>query len=269
MVRLIRKELILMRLILVLLVLAAIGLSGCNPDNSNGNSNSNANANRTDFKPPAPIKPTDSVDPNFKACNPYFPLVPGSVAKYVINYSSGIVGDLTIVVDAADEDGQKVFTQRSQLIDRSGGMQITQSIVRKFVCDGSVVRILSEKTESNVAGQLSALDFDYRENSVMMTDPESLLRKGTTWTHAFRTVHHNAGQPPSRGDLPTVITFETAGPEDVTTAAGSFKTIKVTRKIGENGTVDHYAAGIGLVKRQDSGGTSWDLKEYSGLKALD
>ena len=258
-----------MRLILVFVVLVVVGLTGCNPDTRNGNGNGNGNANRVEFKPPPPIKPAQAPDPNFKACNPYFPLVPGSVAKYVINYSSGIVGDLTIIVDAADEDGQKVFTQRSQLIDRSGGMQITQSIVRKFVCDGSVVRILSEKTESNIAGQQSAVDFDFRENSVMMTDPQSLLRKGTTWTHAFRTVFHNPGQPPSRSDVPTVVAFQVADPEDVTTGAGTFKTIRVTRKIGENGTIDYYAAGVGLVKRQASEGTSWELKEYSGLKALD
>ena len=257
-----------MRMILVIVVLAAIGLSGCNGDISNGNANGNANANRADLKLPAPIKPTEGVDPNFKPCNPYFPLLPGSVAKYVINYSSGIVGDLTIVVDAADEDGQKVFTQRSQLIDRSGGMQIIQSIVRKFVCDGSTVRILSEKTESNISGQQSAVDFDYRENSVMMTDPQSLLRKGTTWTHAFRTVFHNPGQPPSRSDVPTVIMFEVVGPGEVTTAAGTFKAITVTRKIGENGTTDYYAAGLGLVKRLSNEGTTWELKEFSGLKAL-
>jgi hypothetical protein len=263
------RNFILMRLSLVIIVLAAVGLSGCNPDNNNGNANGNANANRTDFKPPAPIRPTDVVDPNFKACNPYFPLVPGSVAKYVINYSSGITGDLTVIVDAADEDGQKVFTQRSQLIDRSGGTQITQSIVRKFVCDGGTVRILSEKTESNIAGQQSAVDFDYRENSVMMTDPQSLSRKGTTWTHSFRTVFHNAGQPPSRSDLPTVIEFEVAGPEEITTAIGKVKAIKITRKVGQTGTADYYAAGLGLVRRLSTEGTSWELKEYSGLKALD
>lgn len=258
-----------MRLILVLLVLAVLGLGGCDPKNSNGNANVNGNANRGDFKPPAPIKPAEAVDPTFKACNPYFPLVPGSVAKYVINYSSGIVGDLTIIVDAADQDGHKVFTQRSQLIDRSGGMEITQSIIRTFGCDGSIVHILSEKTESNIAGQKSSVDFDYRENSVMMVDPSSLLRKGTTWTHAFRSTFHNPGQPPARSDTPTVISFEVVGPEDVTTSAGNFKTIKVTRKIGEGGTMDNYAAGIGLVKRQSNEGTSWELKEYSGLKALD
>ena len=258
-----------MRWILLIVVLAAIGLNGCNPGTSNTNENANANANRADFKPPPPLKPSQAVDPAFKTCNPYFPLVPGSIAKYVINYSSGITGDLTVVVEAADEDGQKVFTQRSQLVDRSGGMQITQSIIRKFVCDGSAVRILSEKTESNIAGQLSDVDFDYREGAVVMSDPDSLSRKGTTWTHTFRTVYHNPGRPPSRSDLPTSVTSEVAGPEEVTIGVGTFKAIKITRKIGQNGTTDYYAAGLGLVKRDSIEGTKWEMKEFSGLKPLD
>lgn len=261
-----------MRISLVIILLGAIALSGCNGGktniNSNTSSNVNANANSAPtFKPPQPIKPVEAADPNFKACNPYFPLVPGSIAKFVINYSSGVVGDLTVVVDAADEAGRKVFTQRSQLVDRSGGMQIVQSIVRKFVCDGERVQILSETTESNIAGQQSRLDFEYRENSVMMVDPQSISRKGTTWTHAFRTITHSPGMPPSRGDDLTFIIFEVTGPEDVTTAAGTFNAVKITRKIGENSTVDHYVPGLGLVKRHAKEGSSWELKEYSGLKA--
>src|SRR6266850_6669323 len=123
-----------MRISSVIILLSAIALSGCDGSNNNVNSNanSNANANRVlDFKPPQPIKPLEAADPNFKPCNPYFPLVPGSIAKYMINYSSGITGDLTVIVDASDEGGRKVFTQRSQLIDRSGGMQISQSVIRK------------------------------------------------------------------------------------------------------------------------------------------
>src|SRR5713101_1210489 len=133
-----------MRLILGIILLAAIVFSGCNgtPPNVNSNANGNANTNSATFiKPPPAIKPVDVADPKFKPCNPYFPLVPGSIAKYVINYSSGTVADLTVVVDGADEDRRKVFTQRSQLIDRSGGMQIIQSIVRRFVCDGDRVQI--------------------------------------------------------------------------------------------------------------------------------
>ncbi len=261
-----------MRISSVVILLSAIALSGCNGSgtNVNSNANSNANANRVqDFKPPAPIKPLEAPDASFKACNPYFPLVPGSIAKYVINYSSGLVGDLTVVVDAADEGGRKVFTQRSQLVDRSGGMQINQLIVRRFVCEGGTVLILSEKTESNIAGQKSAIDFEYRESSVMMTDPQSISRKGTTWTHAFHQVINNPGQPPARSDDLTIIAFEVTGPATVTTAAGTFKAVQIVRKVGENSTVDHYVPGLGLVKRQAKEGTSWDLKEYSGLKAQD
>lgn len=261
-----------MRLILVIIPLAAITLSGCNGTgrnvNSNGNGNANANAAQN-FKPPTAIKPVDAADPNFKPCNPYFPLVPGSIAKYVINFSSGLVGDLTVVVDAADEDGRKVFTQRSQLVDRSGGMQQNQSIVRRFVCDGDRVQILSEKTDSNVSGQLSSSEFEFRENSLMMTDPKSMLTKGATWTHAFRSVFHLPGQLPARSDQPTIVTFEVGSPEDVTTAIGTFKAVPVARRIGENLTVDHYVPGLGLVKRQSKEGSSTELKEYSGLKPQD
>lgn len=258
-----------MRLILVIILLAAITLSGCNGTGSNVNSNGNGNANANaalNFKPPTAIKPVDAADPNFKPCNPYFPLVPGSIAKYVINYSSGLVGDLTVVVDAADEDGRKVFTQRSQLVDRSGGMQQNQSIVRRFVCDGDRVQILSEKTETNVTGQLSSSEFEFRENSLMMTDPKSMLTKGSTWTHAFRSVFHLPGQAPARSDQPTIVALEVTGQEDATTDVGTFKAVTVVRKIGENVTLDYYVPGLGLVKRHSKEGTSTELKEYSGLK---
>src|SRR4030095_2457287 len=119
-----------MRICSIIILLSAIALSGCNGADNNANLNANSNANRVvDLKPPQPIKPLEAPDPKFKPCNPYFPLVPGSVAKYVINYSSGITGDLTIIVDSTDEGGRKLFTQRSQLVDRSGGMQINQTIV--------------------------------------------------------------------------------------------------------------------------------------------
>ena len=251
-------------------MLATLVLGGCKDTETNVNSNGNGNANRVqDFKPPPPLKPTQAVDPGFKACNPYFPLVPGSVAKYVLNYSSGMTADVTVVVEAGDEDGRKVLTQRSQLIDRSGGLQIVQSIVRKFLCDGEKVIILSEKTDSTLSGQQSGTEFEYRENSVMMPEPAMLLTKGSTWSHAMRTIIHLPGKRPTRSDVPTVIKFEVAGPADVTTAAGNFKAVKVIRTVGENGTTDFYVAGIGLVRRFSKEGSSWDLKEYSGLTAQD
>ena len=259
-----------MRLIMTTMLLAAIAASGCNgtKTNVNNNASSNANANKSIVvSAPTPIRPEAPPNPAFKPCNPYFPLVPGSVAKYVINYSSGIVGDLVVVVDAAEENGRKVFVQRSQLVDRSGGMQIVQTIVRKFACDGDRVYILSEETDSNIAGQVSKTEFEYRENSLMMTDPKSMGIKGSTWSHAFRTIYHNPGQPPSRSDTPTIIGFEVQGPLDVTTAVGTFKTVGVLRKVAENLVADYFAPGIGLVKRQSKEGTSWEIKEYSGLKS--
>lgn len=261
-----------MRLMIIIVLLAVVVLSGCKESPSTVNSNGNGNANTSaaqSFKPPAPIKPVDTADPNFKPCNPYFPLVPGSIAKYVINYSSGITGDLTVVIDETDEDGRKVFTQRSQLVDRSGGMQIAQTITRKFVCDGERVIILSEKTDSNVAGQQSASDFEYRESSLMMTDPKSMLIKGSTWSHAFRPVYQTAGGQPARSDEPTIIHFEVGSPQEVTIGVGTFKAVPITRKIGDNSTVDFYVAGLGLVRRQSKEGASWELKEYSGLQPAD
>jgi hypothetical protein len=254
-----------MRFCLILLLSAVITLSGCGGTSKNVNSNFNSNANNTQsFKPPEPIKPVESADPNFKPCNPYFPLVPGSVAKYVINYSSGLVADLTVVTDAAEENGRKVFTERSQIVDRSGGMQIVQSTTRKFVCVGDRIQILSEKNESNVSGQQSSSEFEYRENSLMMTDPKSMLTKGSTWSHALRPVFHKPGQAPSRSDT-KIISFEVLGPQDITTPVGTFKTIRVLRKVDDNTAVDYFAPGLGLVRREAKEGNRWEIKEYSGL----
>jgi len=260
-----------MRIISIVLLLVTLTISGCDGTNKNSNSNNNANGNGNSnrgsmLSPPPPLKPEGTPDPKFKTCNAYFPLVPGSTAKYVINYSSGIVADLTIVVDAADEGGRRVYTQKSQLIDRSGGMQIIQTTVRKFVCDAERVQILSEKTDSSITGQSSSSEFEYRDNSLAMVDPKALLTKGTTWSHGFRTIFHSPGQPPSRSDQPTIINFEVLGPTDVTTALGTFKTISILRKVGENATTDFYAPGLGLIKRQAKEGTTWELISYSGLK---
>jgi hypothetical protein len=131
------------------------------------------------------------------------------------------------------------------------------------------VIILSEKTESNIAGQESSADFEYRENSLMMTDPKSLLIKGSAWTHAFRPTYHSPGNPPARSDEPTIIAYEVGSPQHVTTAIGTFNAIPIARRVADNITVDQYVAGLGLVKRQSKEGSSWELKEYSGLTPQD
>lgn len=254
----------------LIIIVAALALGGCNGANDAANTNSNANSNTAvTFKPPQPIKPLEAVNPSFKACNSYFPLVPGSVAKYVVTYPTGLVADATVIVDSAEESGRKIFNQRTQLVDRSGGSQISQSTTRKFACDGERVLILGDKTETSVTGQPSTVDFQYRENSPAMTDPQSMTRKGSTWSHTFGQVMSSPGAEGVRSDTPTTVVFEVIGPEEVTTAVGTFKAVKVNRKIGEGYTYDYYVPGIGLVKRQSKEGVTWELKEYSGLKAVD
>ena len=264
-----------MRVILASIALAAMALSSCSGVDNNANANragnGNGNSNKAGIpKVPDPLKPTEAVDPRFKPCNPYYPLVPGSIAKYVINYPSGAVADRTVVVDSANEAGRKVFVERAQIVDRSGGMQIIQSSEGKYVCDDRAVRVLSETFDTLVAGEHhSNTDFNYRENSLMMADPETISRKGATWQHAFRQVSHTPGQAPIVSDDVTVVVFEVSGPEEVTTAAGTFKAVKITRKIRDGYTIDYYAPGLGLVRRTSKEGASWELKEYSGLKPIE
>jgi hypothetical protein len=260
---------ILIRLSPVIILLAALALGGCNNTNTNGNRNGNANANRSDFKTPTQLKPTTAVDPNFKPCNPYLPLVPGSTAKYVISYSSGLVADATVVVDSSEENGRPVFTERTQIIDRSGGLQVTQSTERKYVCDGERVQLLSEKTESDIAAQKSTSEFKFRSNSVAMVDPASLGRKGTTWQYAFTKVFTRPGDPPAVVDEPTFVSFEVQDEEEVTIPVGKFRAVKLVRKVGENQGNEYFVRGLGLVKRLLNEGTSWELKEFSGLRAMD
>ncbi len=255
--------------IVLLTGLALSGCSGNNNTNRNGNGNSNASANRSDFKTPAPIKPAAAVDPNFKSCNPYLPLLPGSTAKYVIVYSSGLVADATVVVDSLEENGRKVFTETTQIVDRSGGLQIAQTTVKKYVCDRERVQLISEKTESDIAGQKSTSEFKYRDSSVAMVDPASLARKGTSWQYSYTKVFTRPGDPPAIVDEPSFVSFEAQGDEEVTIPTGKLKATKVLRKVGENQVTEHFVRGLGLVKRQAKEGTSWELKEFSGLKAMD
>src|SRR5436305_13759884 len=132
-----------MRTPLFFTVLEAIALSACNPSASSNKNVSNGNNNTAPrvVEPNKPLVPAAAADPNFKACNPYFPLVPGSRRKYVITYSSGITAEATVVVDAWEENGQKGFKELVQIVDSTGGYQIKQLIERHYVCDCDKVQI--------------------------------------------------------------------------------------------------------------------------------
>lgn len=258
-----------MRIILSIILLSALALSGCAP-NTNGNANLNGNANRiSTYKPPTPLSPKEAVDPNFVPCNPYYPLVPGSVAKYVLNFSSGLVGDATVVVDAEQQNGRTVFIEHTQIVDRSGGFQHVQNTVKQYVCDGGRVQIISEKNETRVEDRLTTNENQYRENSVAMVDPAALAQKQTTWNVAFTQTFQSPGEPLATLPEPTIVNFTVTGPDEVTIPTGTVKVVTVQRKVKENIGTDFYARGLGLVKRVTKEGMRWELKEYSGLKPMD
>jgi hypothetical protein len=258
-----------MRIILSVSLLAALALSACTPTiNNNANQNANANTAAT-YKPPAPLSPKAAVDPNFTSCNPYFPLVPGSVAKYVLNFSSGLVGDATVVVDTEQQDGRPVFVERTQIVDRSGGLQHVQSTVRHYICDGERVQIIFEKNETRVEERPTINENKFRENSVAMIDPGSLAQKGSTWNLVFTQTFQSPGEAMATFPDPTIVNFSVLGPEEVTIPTGKVKAVAVQRKVKENIGTDFYARGLGLVRRVTREGMSWELREYSGLKPMD
>ena len=167
-------------------MVGAAALTGCK-GNSNTNANANIsatpNANRNlDFAPPAPVKPTSTFDPNFKACNPYFPLVPGSQAKYTIVFSSGLVAEANVVVDGGEENGRQVFTQTTQIIDKSGGLEKAETTIRKYICDGDKVQLIYEFTNNKVADKLNTVDTQFRTTAIMMPSPADLSKTGYTWS---------------------------------------------------------------------------------------
>lgn len=262
-----------MRTILALSLLALVAFTGCDNNNNNSNTagtNSNSNSNApTAYQPHPPIKPTTVPAADFKSCNLYMPLVPGSEAKYTINYSSGLVTDATVVVDSAEENGQKIFIERTQIRDRTGGLQKMETEEKKYACDGERVKLLSYKTNNDIDGVQNRSEWKLRNEAVAMTDPASLERKGTTWSYSFVLTLQRANEQPVTPEDPIFIFFETQGTQEITVPAGTFKTIVVKRKVGKNEVFDYYARGIGLVKRQAAEGTSWVLKEYGGLRPVE
>jgi hypothetical protein len=258
-----------MRTFCAFILLGTLISAGCDgtPPSANKNAASPAPANLA--QPTAPVKPSSAIEPNYKSCNPYLPLVPGSTTKYVLTYSSGIVADVTMVVDRAERNGQPVFKETTQIVDRSGGMHINQITERLYSCDGERIVVLDEKVKSTLEGIGSNSQMNYRDNSTFMVESGSLQRKGFTWTYALHPTYSADNAAPSTASEPTIVKLETVGAEDLTVPAGSFKAIKVKRSVQQNVTWDYLVKGIGLAKRETSEGTRWELKEYSGVKALD
>jgi len=261
-----------MRTPLVFILLAALALSACsactsgptaNKNNSNGNGNGNVRGGEAPQLPPLPAPVP--VDASFKACNPYFPLVPGSRRRYTISYSSGISADATALVYPWEENGRKGFKEIIQIRDTSGGYQITQQIERHYVCDGDKVQILYEKTDSKVDTNQTVTEFFYRDPSYAMIEPAS-LKPGATWSYGLKMKIQPVGQPASEPNAPTVVNFTVINEQDIQLPTGKARALALYRKVNDAEINDYFVPGLGFVKRTSKEGTGWELKEYSGLK---
>ena len=253
------------------LLLAVLLLSGCeDTNNTNGNSNtSSANKNVNPIVvAPEPIKPQAPPDPNYKSCNPYFPLVPGSDAVYTLNFATGLVATQKVVTDQAQENGKIVLVERTQIVDQSGGAEKKELTTRKYVCDGERVQIIYEKNENEVQRQQTTFTHKYKDATYVMPTASDMTRKGATWTYSFTQILEKPGEPAVELPDPVFVSCEAQGEEEVTVPAGKFKAIKVMKKIKDNFVVEYYARGIGLVKRVSKDGTTLELKGYAGLKPM-
>ncbi|MFL6216599.1 MAG: hypothetical protein ACJ74J_22135 [Blastocatellia bacterium] len=261
-----------MRTPLVFILLAAAALSACNPgptaNKNNGNGNGNGNVPRGEITPLPPLPPPTPVNANFKACNLYYPLVPGSRRKYTINYSSGISADATAIVYPWEENGRTGFKEIIQILDSSGGYQIKQQIERHYVCDGDKVQILYEKTDSDVDNNKTISEFFYRDPSYMMIEPAS-LKPGATWSQSIKIKLQQPGQPAAEPDAPTFVNFTVLKEEELSLPIGKVKALGLYRKVGEAEINDYFVPGLGFVFRNSKEGNKWILKEYSGLKPVE
>ena len=263
-----------MRFLLVIALVGALLISSCtscNPSNNrngSGNLNSNGNSNSPlALETPAPAPtPSSTLDPNFKECNPYYPLIPGSQASYSVHFSTGLQANAVVVVDQSSEGGAPVFVQRLQVLDKSGGLNKSEMSVQKFVCDKGRIRIISENRDNSVEGHKTASEMHFEDPAYVMLEAAA-LKPGATWSYSFTYTLRTPDAAPSTSDRPITFLCTVEGEEEVTVPAGKFKAMKVTKKQGKTDVTEYYGPGMGMVKRVNGDGTTWELSSYSGLRA--
>lgn len=173
---------------------------------------------------------------------------------------------MTVVVDAEEQSGQKVFVEKTQIVDKSGGMSLLQHGTRKFVCDGGRLQILSDFTDNKVDGKPNTSDQKLRSPAIFMAEPAALAKPGSKWSYTFNITFQKPGEPTETLPESTTRNFEAQGTETIKVPAGEFKALKVAWRVNQAQGADYYVPGIGLVKRESGEGTSWVLKEYSGVR---
>jgi len=265
-----------MRIILAIGVIGLTLLGSCSSCGPSGNGNNSANTNRSAnandnsapgsiaTPPPEPV-PSSTVDPNFKACNPYYPLIPGSTARYSLSFSTGLQANPFIGVDQTKEGGATVFVQTTQIVDKSGGVNKNEMMVQKYVCDNGKIKIVAEQTDNNVEGHKTIAEMHYSDPAYIMLDPAALT-PGVTWSYSLTQTFRTPDAPPTNSDRSIAVSCTAQGEEEVTVPAGRFKALKVLKKVDKTEITEYYARGIGLVKRTRGDGTTWELTSYSGLR---
>lgn len=252
-----------MRRALIAVALCSLALSACKSEDSPPP----APPTETPlaFEPPKPLHPKEAADPNFKPCNPYYPLIPGSSLKYTLFYSSGLVADMTVVVDQEMDNGRPVFVETTLTVDKSGGHEKLETTVRKFVCEGERVYFIAENSDNKVSNYRNLVETHFREPGLFVPEVTALKRKGTKWSYTYRKTFHLVGGETIPDDEPTYIGYEVRGETEVTVPAGKFKVVDVAKRVRDGIVAEYFAPGIGIVKRELFDGTRLDLKEYSGV----
>jgi len=263
-----------MRIILAIGVIISACLASCTSCNTTANNNAarntNSNENRPPINPSVPDepKPSTTPDPNFKACNSYFPVAPGSQLRYSLQFSSGLQANVVVAVDQETEGGVPVFVERVRVVDTNGGIHKSEMQVRKYVCDNGRLKIIAEDRDNTIEGSRNTVQMHYVDPAYVMLEAGA-LKQGATWSYSWRSTFQNPNEAPTTSDRSTIANCTVLGQQDVAVPAGKYKVMAVNKKIGKSDVTEYYAAGIGLVKRVNGDGTTWDLISYSGLKAGD
>lgn len=258
----------------VILMALMAACTSCNPpenDNSAKNTNANADSNNNQgpiaiATPPVEIAPSQPLDPNFKECNPYYPLIPGSQARYSLLYSTGLQANAIIVVNQTTEGGLTVFEQKMQIVDKSGGHNKNEIAVEKFVCDKGRIKAIAENRDNTVDQSRTLVELHYTDPAYTMLEPGA-LKQGATWSYSFTSTLQGSETGTGKSDRSLTASCKVQGEEDVTVPAGKFKALKVIKNIGKSEITEYYGRGMGLVKRVAGDGTTWELMSYSGLRA--
>ena len=260
-----------MRLLTVLVVVGVLALSACDqacsPPQSN-NSNNRGNANSTPVAEASLLpdpKPLAPPDPNFKACNQYFPLVPGSTKKYALNYASSLKAEVKQIVDKTVQNGKPAFLETTRIEDTQGGMHKQEIKKTVYTCDGGKVGILSSSENNKTEADSTYVEIKYSDPADVMLE-ESAIKPGASWSYKLTESFQLPGGPLTPTNQSIEVDRSVSGTEDVTVPAGTFKAIKIQNTINKNLITEYYSLGIGLIKRVGSDGTTWELTEFSGLR---